>query len=205
MSIRTFKQLGEGYGPSEVSITAKIDDVVVYSGPIITLNEPLPVIPDPVFDINDTLYSWEADNNFSGQMMLEIEVNGGTLLLTDIWANQRIIGDFDSYGPYYSYIEDGETIFDPFEDEKIDGISQPKNRTLGNLYGQWWWIIHDGSVFTAKINVVPGVPLIQWNNLAAYRINALVQDSGTSYQAIQYVPPFTAITDTEYWKSVGPI
>lgn len=156
-TIRTFKQTGCGYLSESVSIIAKIDGTVIYSGPVPVRTEPLPPLPDVSFSITSVLYTWEEDISFSGQHQLEIAVSGGTLLLTDTVANYVNSSDSNIFGNFYSYQDGTMTIYDPLANEAIDGVLQPEDHVGRGLLGQWWWLIPDGTVFTSLLNVNAGV------------------------------------------------
>lgn len=205
MSTRIFKQTGHGYMSDAVSVIAKIDGNIVYSGAIPATAEPLPVLPDPDFNITDTLFTWEMDREYAGQATMEIEVTGGTLLLTSTFADYVNPADPSEFGSFYSYQDGEHLINDPLENETIDGILQPEDRSIGDLYGQWWWRIGDGSVFTATVNINAGVVAPQWNDSQTYPNNSVVQNSGVIYQSIKSVPVNIDISDGEYWLQVYPV
>jgi hypothetical protein len=158
MPTRTLRQLGRGHGSSPVSIVARIDNNVVYSGTVPTVNEPFPALPNDELSITDTLFSWENTVEFTGQQDLEISVTGGDLLLADTEANYVNVDDVAQWGGVYYVLDDqgNVTFSDPLEQEKIDGVLQPDLHTQQNLPGQWWWKINAGSVFTAKVNIIGG-------------------------------------------------
>ena len=159
MSIRTFKQLGQAYGPIPATIVAKIDGVEVFSGEILTVNQPLPSLPSESPDVTNALFSWTKDTSFSGAINLEITVEGSPVLLTDSRANYPIDAPeyADEYNIFYSYKIDETIYFDPFNDEKIDGISVSRvDDPL--LPGQWYWTIMPGSTFSATVNIQSSLP-----------------------------------------------
>jgi len=178
MTVRTFKQNGQGYGVQPCSIIAKIDAMTVFSGEIATLNEPFPILPQPDIKFGVDLFSWTVpDISFTGTLDLEIIVTGSTLLLSKTLANYVMIpnpdypgpdplnplpisipGGPDEFGSFYQFEQDGTVYSDPFTQEAIDGIEQtgPYNPELP---GQWYWQIPAGSVFTTVVNIQPGYPV----------------------------------------------
>jgi len=158
MTTRTFRQHAQGFGAATTNITVKLDGQEIFSGPVVTENAPLPVLPNPAFSVANEAFTWEKDTAFSGTMALEISVSGSPLLLANTVANYptdapEFAGDFMGF---YSY-QDGETLIsDPFSDEQIDGISVSRNEDP-SLSGQWWWTIMPGSTFTCTVSVAPSL------------------------------------------------
>ncbi len=87
MTIRTFKQKGQAYGSTPASIEVTINGAVIYSGPIPTLDTPMPTLPDTAISYGQDLYTWQNDVAFAGTQTLSIAVTGADLLLTDSYAN----------------------------------------------------------------------------------------------------------------------
>ena len=164
MTIRTFKQCGQGIGAETVSIVAKIDGVVVFEGDIPTLDVTSSDQIDPSIILNNPIFSWEGTVDFSGTANLEIIVNGtGALIINNTISNYVATGNTapsaDVYGPFYSYTENGVTVSDPFSDPKIDGADIVRVRefdTADPLEGQWWYTVNGGSTFTATVNITAG-------------------------------------------------
>lgn len=160
MSTRTFKQMGQGYGSLPATITAKIGDKIVFSGEVATVNQPLPVLPDLSFQMNNTLFSWTDNTEISGTTTMEITVEGSPVLLANTVANYY----FDSpayeneFTGFYSYVVDGVYYGDPLSNEMIDGIIVSRAEDP-SLTGQWFWTILPGSTFTATVNIEASRPL----------------------------------------------
>ena len=154
MTTRIFQQHARGYGAAPTNITVTLDGQEIFSGPILTENSPLPVLPDPDINITNEIFTWEKDSTFSGTMELAITVSGSPLLLADTLANYPTNSPeyADQFVGFYSYVDGGTEYSDPFTNEQIDGI--PVSRIADPaLSGQWWWKIMPGSVFTATINI----------------------------------------------------
>jgi len=83
---RTFKFYGQGYGSSNVSIVAKINSTVVFSGEIPTIAlaansvQPTPLPTDQVvlFSINN---SSALNTDFAGSLPMTIDITGGESVL----------------------------------------------------------------------------------------------------------------------------
>lgn len=175
MTTRTFKQLGQAFGPDPVTVIAKIDGVVVFNGTVTALDEPFPVFPDSNTLFNGELFTWTEDTAFAGERNLEIAVSGGTVLLTDTMANfapaglvtdppSVIVSNETSFYSFYVFEENGTNVFDPFTNIEIDGAPKSTSHTVAPgqigwhapMPGQWYWRIPSGSVFTATVNIQAG-------------------------------------------------
>lgn len=159
MTTRTFKQMGVAFGTQDLEITAKVDNVVVYQGTVVTLNEPLPQLPNLEYSVTNELFSWTADVEFSGPQVIEITVgNDAQLLVAELTANySRMAGNtantYISSGPD-NYITFG---WQQFGNTYINGVLQ-SSQTINHaeLTGPWWWKLPAGSEFVENITVTPG-------------------------------------------------
>jgi hypothetical protein len=153
---RTFTQKGQAYGNVACKITAKIDGAVVFSGEIPTANTPIPLLPDSTIDLGVDLFSWSEPVDFSGSRELEITVDDALLMITDTNADYVDPKDSSKTGVFY-HVDVDETIYgDPFTDVKINGVAQVGPYDP-NMPGQWYWRVDPESVFTAVVNILPGV------------------------------------------------
>jgi hypothetical protein len=170
MTIRTFKQSGQGYGTSPLIITASINNAVVYQGEIPTVDQP---VPESYFDLPgdfaEQLFSWELDTAFAGTVEMSFSVTGdGVLTLTDTSANYvgipnpaldletkkpaYINGGPDVFGSFYQVAMPEYTLWDPLTNVKINDVVQEIQR--GNLYGQWWWTLTAPATFSCTVNIL---------------------------------------------------
>lgn len=156
MTTRTFKQLGQSYGSTPAIITATINGTVVFSGEITSIDIPLPILPD-LSVIGTELFTWTNTVDFSGTQPFSISVANSPLLLTDTRADYCVANNVSQFQSFYSYIQDGINISDPFSNTAIDGVAVQRGPDSTNLLGQWYWIIPAGSTFTATLNVNAGV------------------------------------------------
>jgi hypothetical protein len=157
MTTRTFKQMGIAFGDQQVEIVAKIDNVVVYQGPVTTLNEAFPALPDTNYTINNELFSWTADVSFTGEQVIEIQATGqSTLLVADLRANYSLIANGNTI------VSSGETGFmgfpyQQFGNTYINGTYiQPDTINHDSLLGQWWWPIPPNGNFVEHVNITAG-------------------------------------------------
>ena len=156
MTTRTFKQLGQAYGSTPATITATVNSTVVFSGQIPTIDAPLPILPDLSFTGTE-LFTWTNTVDFAGTQSFSISVANSPLLLTNTSADYCIANNSSEFLYFYSYIQDGINILDPFSNTAIDGVAVQRGPDLTDLLGQWYWIIPVGSTFTATLNVNAGV------------------------------------------------
>jgi hypothetical protein len=159
MLIRTFKQTGLSYGSEPTMIVAKVDGVVVYEGPVATVDAPFP------FDHNDVsgedLFSWTSAIDFVGTQALEITVVNNALVLTLTLANyigsgtrEAPVSGSDSHFSIQSPNSDGFP--DPFSDVTINYVPQVVERSVNpSDTGQWRWVIKAGKTFRCNFTVQP--------------------------------------------------
>jgi hypothetical protein len=160
MTTRTFKQMGIAFGNQPAEITAKIGNVVVYQGPVVTLNEPIPTLPDSNYTVTNELFSWTSNVAFSGPQVIEITVSNGTanLLVAQLAANYTrlpgpIANTWVSSGPD-NYVN---TRWQQFGNTYIDGqLQDPQEIDHDVLSGMWWWILAPDSTFVENVTITAG-------------------------------------------------
>jgi hypothetical protein len=158
MTTRNFKQTGQAYGATPASITATIDGTVVYTGPVPTVDTPLPSLPANV--VTPEIFTWTNTVAFAGTQSYSIAVIGSPLLLDFTGADHCIANNVAEFGSFYTYEIGGVTIVDPFTNVAIDGVAMQRGPDNSKLSGQWVWLIPAGSTLTATLNVNAGVPPI---------------------------------------------
>jgi hypothetical protein len=214
MTNRTFLQQGQGFGSETVTITASINGAQVYTGPINTLNQPIPSFPDSGEYPVSNLYTWTNTVDFQGTQNLEITVQTGTLLLMDSLANYgfsdnpnpptpTVPGGTVAYEPFFSIDIGGIVISDPLTNVVINNVPQTPARD-SNLDGQWFWTIPANGTFTATINVQPGFEVSDWNDQTSYVWGTWVQGPTQMYLAYTQttIPAGTPLTDSAYWAPI---
>lgn len=158
MTTRNFKQCGQAYGSTPASITATIGGTVVFSGEISTLDQPLPIFPEPAPNVAPpTLFTWINTVDFSGTQSYSIAVTGSPLLLGSIAVDHVIANNAAEFGLVYTYDDDGVMISDPLTNVAIDNVAQQRGPNNSEFPGQWHWLIPAGSTLTATLNVTAGV------------------------------------------------
>lgn len=155
MTTRTFIQRGKAYGAVPCTIIAKINNTVVYEGPVTTVDESLPT--EPHTQANTDLFSWTGTVDFQGTQTMEITVTGSVLVLTTTVANYNSLQNpgADHYGAFFYEVVDGIKYQRPLANIKIGGVDQPVVHDE-TAPGQGHWNIRPGQVFTADVRVNAG-------------------------------------------------
>ena len=159
MTTRTFKQMGVAFGDQPLEITAKVDNVVVYQGPVTTLNEPFPELPNSNYHVTNELFSWTTDLFFTGSQVIDITVGSGAELLVATTAGNYTPIPDPNTGNIISSGPDNYITFriQQFGNTYINGTlidSQTINHD--ELPGMWWWRLASGDSFVENITIMPG-------------------------------------------------
>ena len=157
MTTRNFIQCGQAYGSTTASITATIDGTVVFSGPVSTVNTPVPTRPDVSTDTVPTIFTWTNTVAFAGTQSYSIAATGSPLLLDFTGADHCVANNVAEFLSFYTYAIGGVTVPDPFTNVAIDGVAMQRGPDNSTLSGQWQWLIPAGSTLTATLNVNAGV------------------------------------------------
>lgn len=165
---RTFQFIGLGYGTTDATITAKVNNTVVYSGAVPTVDQPLSPLPEPA--PSDLLTLFEIPNSstlntdFAGSLPMTVEVTGGTGVLFSLIqcnyysgdpAQDPNCGQPDKFS--YSYTgnpTNSEGTVDPRSSVKIDGVTQVP--PLAASLGCWTWVVPAGSTLSYNWNISIG-------------------------------------------------
>lgn len=155
MTTRTFIQRGKAYGAVPCTIIAKIDNAVVYEGPVTTVDESLPT--QAWIQANTDLFSWTSTVDFQGTQTMEIAVTGSVLTIATTVANYNSLQNpgADHYGTFFYETIGGIRYQHPFANVKIDGVAQPV-QVDETAPGQGHWNIRPGQVFTTDLRINPG-------------------------------------------------
>jgi hypothetical protein len=160
MTTRTFKQMGIAFGNQPLEITAKVDNVVVYTGTVVTSNEPAPELPDINYSVTNELFSWTADVNFTGPQVIEITVGqSAELLVAQLTANYSPVPNVAA-GTYISSGPDNYVTFNwqQFGNTYINGTLQNVESINHNeLPGMWWWKLAPGAEFVENVTIEAGL------------------------------------------------
>jgi len=164
---RTVNFYGYAYGSTPVSLTANINGVTVFSGPVTTVDQPLPA---PIANINGAPVLFSADSelfptDFSGAYPMSITVTGGDGIVVQ-----------DTYCNYM----DQKTILVEATESTINGTTL----TLGNVIAG-----NINNVYIANVSAgYPGAPVYGPEVVANTSVTALSTDGTT----LQITPSQTA-------------
>lgn len=167
MTTRTFRQLGIGFGSQPTNITAKINNVVVYQGPVTTLDEPFPTLPNVDYAVTNVLFSWTEDVTYAGPAVVEIQVDENSdLLVAEIDANYTAIPnpafvDANTTPEVNNIISSGANGFVDLQSSQIgniylDGVLQTVTHTAP-LDGQYWWELSVPDTIEINATITPGL------------------------------------------------
>ena len=81
MTNRTIQFYGQGFGITAVEISVTVNGSQVFDGPVSTLDQPMPSIPQWPLDQSEILFSIEVPVEFQGTVPMEIAVNSGSGIL----------------------------------------------------------------------------------------------------------------------------
>lgn len=91
MTNRTIQFIGQGFGATTVNISVTANDEVIYSGPVNTLNQPLPRTQWPL-DNCVTLFTLDVPVDYAGNLPMTISVNSGYgIKFVEVYANYVLI------------------------------------------------------------------------------------------------------------------
>jgi len=159
MTTRTFRQLGIAFGSQTANITAKINNVVVYQGPVTTLNTPFPVLPNLEYTVTNVLFSWTNDVTYTGPAVVEIQVDADSdLLVAEISANYTPIRDPANVQSIISSGPDGfvDLPVSQIGNIYVDGALRPVDHT-NPLIGQYWWELVVPDTIEINATIDPGL------------------------------------------------
>jgi hypothetical protein len=215
--MRTFIQTLQGFAvdptePTEVTVT--VNGEIRYQGEIPTLDIPPPSAPDPEHIYGEDVFSWQAPIDFEGSFDIVMTVDSGRCLFCYTKANyvpvpvknappEFMPGGEDHYADaFYNRTEGDVTTYDPTSDITIDDVVIDKLGYPELQPYQWSWLVNAGSVFTCKINTLPGIAAVDWSPSLTFDHRTVVTNEGSNYVAMQDVPEGIAITDVNYWKKL---
>jgi len=169
---RTLQFLGSAYGDSAVTITATIDNVVVYNGTVTTSTEPAPVSED-IVKPQPVLFAVENSDQFpiefAGSRSMTIAVAGGEMVFLDQVLCNYMTGRQDLNSNTSPVIAGSATRFiscyigTPTNSEGTrdcrSSVTLNGNVQVPPLpvsQGTWTWGITDGSTLAFNLNVSRG-------------------------------------------------
>lgn len=149
MRQRTFIQHAIGIGFDPVIVVVKIDNDVIYHGPVKTL-ESQEHEDFTGTKIKNIGWSWSGDPDFQGTREISISVSGlgSTLVLGNSFADNPYLTEI-KFKPFWQVNNHG---INPFRDVVINGVPQMDPNSWG-YPGQYWWKIPSDGFFTATMVV----------------------------------------------------
>ena len=173
MTNRTLQFLGAAYGNSAVTVTATIDNVVVYNTTVTTADEQVP-LPEDIGNLTFTpLFSVENSDQFpiefAGARTMSLTVSGGDgIILTDVLSNY--MQQISNVGNVFTETPGNATVFSSCYVNKTPTNSEdtPDCRSSvvlnGNVQvpplspstGTWTWTVDNGSTLVCNLNVSLG-------------------------------------------------
>ena len=180
MATRTIRFIGKAYSTEgDVSVVVNFNNIEVYSGTVITENSECPSIPRE----SEQLFTFTTSTDVTGSIPLTIAVTGGTFVFVNLLGNytsytlatneagERVVVDgayvvevapVDAYGE----LNNNNTETDGKDDVVIDpdvGDGQIRRHLTGSnsVFGEWHWIVWDGSTLTCNFlieNTIIDIP-----------------------------------------------
>jgi len=179
MANRTVQIIGYGFGNTPASITATVNGSQVFSGPVDTVNDPIPPMPiDPALANSGTaLFTFEIPMNYSGALPMTVEVGNSPVVFAQIDANYANVANtsntgnsnvttFTSSGPdgFLSIYRPWPIVIpaEPRSNTVVNGVpvtitQADRDQSDPPILGTWWWTINPGSTFSCDINVTAGL------------------------------------------------
>jgi len=173
MTNRTLQFLGAAYGNSAVTVTATIDNVVVYNTTVTTTDAEIP-LPEDIGNLTfPSLFSVENSNQFptefAGARTMSLTVTGGEgIILTGVLSNY--MEQISNVGNIYITAPGNATVFSSCYVNKTptnsEGTPDCRSSVIlnGNVQvpplspstGTWTWEVNNGSTLVCNLNVSLG-------------------------------------------------
>jgi hypothetical protein len=157
MTTRTVKIFGQGFGSTPAEISVTLNENVIYTGEIPTIDQPVYTLPNlEVANTVPQLCDFEIGMDVSGTIPMTCTVLSGTVIFAQILANYCVLDNTDPVigsGPDVFNNIDG--IGDARSNVYINEIAQAINHTE-ELSGTWWFTVPAGSVFRYDLDVQAG-------------------------------------------------
>ena len=149
MATRTVKFYGNVYGSSDVTIRMNFNNVEVHNATIAPDAALLPAIPGSPDNpsTEHVLFTFDLDTSVTGEIPLEVEVNGGTVVFAFLEGNYSTDGNKG---------DDPATVNGALSNEFPTKANPAINGTalaIDDIDGEWWHVIYDGNTFTCDYKV----------------------------------------------------
>jgi hypothetical protein len=141
---RTVKFFGQGYGSDPANIVVKLEDLIIFSGEIATVDQAgFNTAPEDQV----VLFTCELPVVFGGLKPMSVEVLNGTVVLAHIHANYCFYNSDDLYFDICPGADARKNV-------RINGELQARDQ---DLPGTWSWNVSAGSTFSYDLDIVGGV------------------------------------------------
>jgi hypothetical protein len=140
---RTVQFFGQGYGVTPVKLIVKLEDLIIFSGEISTIDQSgFNTAPEDQV----VLFTCELPVVFEGLKPMSVEVLNGTAVLAHVHATHCYANCNDLYFPLCPGADARKNV-------RIDGELQT---TSQDLPGTWSWTVSAGSTLSYDLDVVGG-------------------------------------------------
>jgi hypothetical protein len=160
-SIRTIQIWAQGFGTEPASIEATVNESVIFSGPIATVDEPVQTQGGVQFKGTGQLaFSFDIPFDFVGTIPVSIEVTGQSVVVTNSFYNyvpRFTEGEIAAGASADLFLPiTTEDAVDPKSNPKINNVLQIPNRVLPDI-GEWYWVLEPADVLTFDLEILtPG-------------------------------------------------
>ena len=93
MANSTIKFLGQGYGATPAVVTITANGNTVFSGPVDTVDQLRPVLPNTSLNLVSNVGTFEIDRTFKGQIPITCTVTSGTVIFAQVMINNVELTD----------------------------------------------------------------------------------------------------------------
>jgi hypothetical protein len=166
-SIRTVQIWAQGFGSAPAAIEATVNNTLIFSGPVPTVDEPMQEHGGPQYKGTGQLaFSFDIPFDFVGAVPVSIKVTDQMVIVTNSFynyvtlpgtdpdfPNQRVIG-----GPDVFVAIAGGELTDPKAYVKINSVLKIPNRNGSEEMGEWYWPLTTNDVLSFDLEISsPGI------------------------------------------------
>lgn len=156
-SIRTIQIWAQGFGTEPASIEATVNESVVFSGPVATVDETVQTRGGVQFKGTGQLaFSFDIPFDFVGTIPMSIEVTGHNVVVTNSFYNHipRFVENEIAAPPSADLFLPitNEDIGDPKSNPKINNVLQIPARASSDT-GEWYWVLETADVLSFDLEI----------------------------------------------------
>lgn len=166
MNMRTLQIFGQGYGSSPTTVSVSAGGNTIYTGPVPTVNEPIPNTRPP--NTLPIITTYDVDITLQGEIPMTVEVTSGILIIGDVLGNYAnvytTVGNVTivtSSGPNtFLSVNNFHNNLDPAlqdvrQNVAINGVPISITRPAGAT-GTWSYQLEDGDTLTCLLDLDSG-------------------------------------------------